>query len=1165
MPEQKSRLVIEIDSVYAKQNAQALARELESIEKKGEFATKSMDSMSVSVRNLAGYMAGLVTVGSAIARMDDYTNLNNRLRLVTNSQQELNQAMRDTFDIAQRAGAAWGGTAAIYQKIQYNSEKLGLSQEKVAKITESISKSISNSGSSAQAASAALYQLGQAFDKSSLNGDEFVSMSENAGYLMEVFSKGLGVTRAELKEMSSDGELTTDKMVQAISKMAESIEGDFNKTNFTIGQSITQLSNAATQFTGSAGESSGAASMLSSSIKTLADNINLIANVAVLGGVALLTRAIVTQTIAVKASINATIERRVAMTADLQMQTQLAAIEVQRTRLAAAQALTEMNLARAEFNSATTRQARAAATMRLTQAEIAHNIAVKNSTVAIAAQTVAENALNASRAVGARMLALVGGPIGAITLGVTALAAGYMYFSSRAAEANEKLEEQAQVANKTKGELLALEGAQRQSAKSDLASAFESQNKALNDLNQQFNSAVISLQNYAAKNQVSYESLEKIRDISNKVRQGIISQDEAIKQINKLYFVTPDQINQITDLNQKYEEQRIKTQKTADAQAVYGIKVALSGNAASNAAPQIDQNTQALDDNAAAASNAAKAHQDYLKNIQSQAFDDIYTTGLMNQGRTPAQSKAILDLQKAKGESAILTQEEIDQALRSVALTEERSRAEQRYASSISKRSKAQSDAKRKAQQEARDAENILKEQKNLREQYTYAYADREKQIEISLAKEIEEIRNAKFKDPNPYLEAAHKRAYLEKQIYLSQLQYEINEFQVTEEQKLKYSFEIKQLQIQRNSELTEKNKQIALSALSDQYQYESDLIQLAKEQRIFQFEQAMYSEMDLIQKRYEFELREAEKLKDPEERSRRINAAGLDKKQAENDLTKSLTSDYLSVMGFEENPLIKQFEVLQRARENDLINEEQYQNAKLQLQTKSTASYLDGMFGGFAELVDENSKTYAVLFAAQKAFAVAQAMLNIPAAYSKAYDAVVGTPYVGPYIAPAVGAAAAALQVAQAASMKSVHFTGYSDGGFTGYGAKYDPAGIVHKGEVVWSQEDIKRWGGVAAVESMRTSQPPKGYANGGIVSPQDTNRIAKGQLDAIQNGANLQAERQAQANAKVQAAQPQIIDNQLRVIMVKNEDEAKELLYSPDGQKAFLYHMKRTGYAKR
>lgn len=143
-----------------------------------------------------------------------------------------------------------------------------------------------------------------------------------------------------------------------------------------------------------------------------------------------------------------------------------------------------------------------------------------------------------------------------------------------------------------------------------------------------------------------------------------------------------------------------------------------------------------------------------------------------------------------------------------------------------------------------------------------------------------------------------------------------------------------------------------------------------------------------------------------------------------------SAIEDYRDVMGYGENPLERQFEVLQKMRELDLLNEEAYQNAKLELQAKSTASYMEGMLGGFAALVDENSKTYAVLFAAQKAFAVAQAMLNIPAAYSKAYDAVVGTPYIGPYIAPAVGAAAAALQVAQAASMKSVNLTGMAHDG---------------------------------------------------------------------------------------------------------------------------------------
>lgn len=50
--------------------------------------------------------------------------------------------------------------------------------------------------------------------------------------------------------------------------------------------------------------------------------------------------------------------------------------------------------------------------------------------------------------------------------------------------------------------------------------------------------------------------------------------------------------------------------------------------------------------------------------------------------------------------------------------------------------------------------------------------------------------------------------------------------------------------------------------------------------------------------------------------------------------------------------------------------------------------------------------------------------------------------------------------------------------GGFTGFGSKYEPADIVHKGEVVWSQADVARHGGLSQVERMR-----KGYANGGLV----------------------------------------------------------------------------------
>lgn len=57
----------------------------------------------------------------------------------------------------------------------------------------------------------------------------------------------------------------------------------------------------------------------------------------------------------------------------------------------------------------------------------------------------------------------------------------------------------------------------------------------------------------------------------------------------------------------------------------------------------------------------------------------------------------------------------------------------------------------------------------------------------------------------------------------------------------------------------------------------------------------------------------------------------------------------------------------------------------------------------------------------------------------------------------------------------------GHSDGGYTGHGGKYEPAGIVHKGEYVLSQENLRALGGVSAVENLL--HRAKGYSSGGMV----------------------------------------------------------------------------------
>lgn len=65
---------------------------------------------------------------------------------------------------------------------------------------------------------------------------------------------------------------------------------------------------------------------------------------------------------------------------------------------------------------------------------------------------------------------------------------------------------------------------------------------------------------------------------------------------------------------------------------------------------------------------------------------------------------------------------------------------------------------------------------------------------------------------------------------------------------------------------------------------------------------------------------------------------------------------------------------------------------------------------------------------------------------------------------------------------------SGFSSGGYTGDGGKYDPAGIVHKGEFVFTKEATQRIGARNLYRLMR------GYANGGSVGGSGYSRASTG-----------------------------------------------------------------------
>ena len=610
---QESRLVIVIDSQNAERNARNLGNELDSIEKRGDFASKSTDRLSVATRSLAGYMAGLVTVGAAISKMDAYTGLQNRLKLVTNSQAELNKATEDTFRIAQKTYSAWDSVLQVYQRFSDNAKTLNLTMDDTARLTETVSKAVAISGASAQAADAALVQFGQALASGTLRGEELNSVMEQTPALAKAIAQGMGITVGQLRSVAAEGKITSQEIVRALKNVQGNVDELFAKTDITIGQSLTLLNNQITKFVGEAGQGSGAAQALSGSIQVLAENLESISYVAILGGTALLTKAIATQV----STLNTKLGSVVADNAASQLQKQKS---IESAKAALAEAEAHLVNVRATNAEAQAKYGASAASARYVLA--ANNVEKATKAVTLAQGKSASMAGLVSGAWG-----LIGGPIGAITLGVTALAATYMYFSSKSAEATAKLKEQAEAAKLTKEEIKALNEEQRKDKLGDLAATMEDQNKALHQQELAVGSALINIQNYAVGN-------AKVAEISNKARLGTISYTEAIEQL-KNQKIPSDLMDALLKQVNAYDEAAQTAAKTKQTYSLFGIEVTLAGNKAENAIVGVDKNTKSLSENEKAALAAKNAQKKYADSLHDREFEAYLTKGLLAKGYSP--------------------------------------------------------------------------------------------------------------------------------------------------------------------------------------------------------------------------------------------------------------------------------------------------------------------------------------------------------------------------------------------------------------------------------------------------------------------------------------------------------------------------------------------------
>jgi tape measure domain-containing protein len=196
------------------------------------------------------FAIGAAGVAGAALLTDQYTVLQNKLKNVTDDQESLNGATQRLFEIANETRQGVGETVTSFQRFRLALKQINATEEETFRLTETVAKSLTLSGASADESSAALLQLSQAFNKGKLDGDEFRTVMELMPTAADAIAAQLGVARGELLRLAPTGAITAEVMLRAFQKASKSIDKGFAETVPTIGQSFVVLRNQTTKFFG---------------------------------------------------------------------------------------------------------------------------------------------------------------------------------------------------------------------------------------------------------------------------------------------------------------------------------------------------------------------------------------------------------------------------------------------------------------------------------------------------------------------------------------------------------------------------------------------------------------------------------------------------------------------------------------------------------------------------------------------------------------------------------------------------------------------------------------------------------------------------------------------------------------------------------------------------
>lgn len=201
------------------------------------------EQLATTFRNAFAGLVAFASIRSMITIADEMQSIRTRIGQLPQTIGDAAEAFDIVAKHATTAGMSITAYSSLYTRVGNAAKDYIKTETDLLNVTDTIANALAVGGASAQEASAAMQQFGQALASGVLQGDEFRTMAEAAPQYLDKLSETMKIPREQLKKMAADGKLTAKAVIEATQQMSGYFADKFKEMPMTVGRAMTVVGN----------------------------------------------------------------------------------------------------------------------------------------------------------------------------------------------------------------------------------------------------------------------------------------------------------------------------------------------------------------------------------------------------------------------------------------------------------------------------------------------------------------------------------------------------------------------------------------------------------------------------------------------------------------------------------------------------------------------------------------------------------------------------------------------------------------------------------------------------------------------------------------------------------------------------------------------------------